>query len=162
MALTMFDSGDAMASHVVVLVSDGAAVIDRRMQGRLRSEIAAQPLRLYWLFLRTRGGPGIFDKAGADVADTPQEMPERHLNIYFESLGIPYRAFEAADAEGLARAIDEIDRTESAPIHYSEPAPQLDLAARLFVLAALATTLLTAAKLSEVRIGRASLGSGAK
>jgi mxaC protein len=155
MGLSMFDSGDALASHVVVLVSDGAAVIDRRVQERLRSEIAAQRLHLYWLFLRTQNGPGIFDEPEEGVADTPQEMPERHLNLYFESLGIPYHAFEAADADALARAIDEIDRTESAPIRYSEQAPQLDLAGQMFTVAALAAALLGAAKLAEVRIGTA-------
>ncbi len=153
MALSMFDDGDALASRVVVLVSDGAAVIDRHVQDRLRSEITAHPLHLYWLFLRTANGPGIFDQPGGDVADTPQEMPERHLNLYFSSLGIPYRAFEAADAESLAHAIDEIDRTESAPITYNEVVPQHDLAARMFALAALSTALLGAAKLCEVRIG---------
>jgi mxaC protein len=156
MALSMFDSGDTLASHVVVLVSDGAAVIDRQVQERLRSEIAAEPLRLYWLFLRTQGGPGIFDKPDENVADTPQEMPERHLNLYFESLGIPYHAFEAADAQDLQRAIDEIDRTESAPIRYTEAAPQLDLAGRLFMLAAFASALVGAAKLAEARLGPAS------
>jgi mxaC protein len=155
MALSMFDNGDTLASHVVVLVSDGAAVIDRRIQDKLRSEIAEHPLRLYWLFLRTQGGLGIFDKPGGGVADIPQEMPERHLNLYFESLGIPYRAFEAADSGELARAIDEIDRTESAPIHYSEPAPEHDLAGTMFTLAALGTVLLCVAKLAEVRIGAA-------
>ncbi len=160
MALSMFDNGDTLASHVVVLVSDGAAVIDRRVQDQLRSEIAAHPVRLYWLFLRTQNGLGIFDQPNDDVADTPQEMPERHLNLYFASLGSPYRAFEAADAEGLARAIDEIDRSESAPIRYSEPAPQHDLAVLMFALAACAAALLCVAKLAEVRIGGPVRGLG--
>jgi mxaC protein len=160
MALSMFDNGDTLASHVVVLISDGAAVIDRRVQEQLRSEIAAHPLRLYWLFLRTQNGMGIFDQPDGSVADTPQEMPERHLNLYFANLGIPYRAFEAADAEGLARAIDEIDRTESAPIRYSEPAPQQPLTFLMFALAMFGTALLCVAKLSEVRIGAAAHWSG--
>lgn len=153
MALSLFDDNDALASRVVVLVSDGAAVIDRLVQDRLRSEIAAHPLHLYWLFLRTRDGPGIFDAPEAGVADIPQEMPERHLNLYFKSLGIPYRAFEAADSAALASAIDEIDRTESLPIRYSEIGPQHDLAAEMFAVAAVATALLGAAKLAEVRVG---------
>jgi mxaC protein len=162
MALSMFDNGDTLASHVVVLVSDGAAVIDRRVQEQLRSEIAAHPVRLYWLFLRTQNGLGIFDQPDGSVADIPQEMPERHLNLYFASLGVPYRAFEAADAEELARAIDEIDRTESAPIRYSERAPQHDLAPLLFALAAFGTALLCVAKLAEVRIDLPVRGSGVR
>jgi mxaC protein len=158
MALGMFDDSDPLASRVIVLVSDGAAVIARRVQERLRSEIAGHSIHLYWLFLRTRGGPGIFDLPDENTEDTPQEMPERHLNLFFQSLGVPYRAFEAADAGELARAIDEIDRTESAPIRYGEAAPQHNLAPQLFALAALATALLAAAKLTEVRIGAVSAG----
>ncbi len=153
MALSLFDDNAGLASRVVVLVSDGAAVIDRLVQDRLRAEIAAHPLHLYWLFLRTRDGPGIFDAPEPGVADIPQEMPERHLNIYFRSLGIPYRAFEAADSAELAKAIDEIDRAESLPIRYTEIGPRHDLAVEMFVLGAVAALLLGAAKLAEVRIG---------
>jgi mxaC protein len=153
MALSMFDNSDPLASRVVVLVSDGAAVIDRHVQDRLRSLVAQHPLHLYWLFLRTRDGPGIFDPPDGTLADTPQEMPERHLNLYFQTLGIPYHAFEANDSEGLAAAIDAIDRTESAPIRYTEVAPRHDMTTSLFQLAATATVLLALAKLAEVRIG---------
>ncbi len=152
MALSMFDESDVSSSRVVVLVSDGAAVIDLRVQERLRAAVAAHPIRLYWLFLRTAGGPGIFDQPDADHEDTPQEMPERHLHLFFSTLGVPYRAFEASDADGIARAIDEIDRTESAPLHYRETVPRKDLGGALFALAAFMVALLLAAKLAEVRV----------
>ncbi len=155
MALSMFDKDESLASRAVVLVSDGAAVIDRRVQERLRAVIASNPVHLYWLFLRTRNGPGIFDQPEEGVSDTPQEMPERHLNLYFATLGVPYRAYEAADAEALARAIDEIDTAESAPIRYREAAPQRDLSAEMFLLGAVAAVVLVLAKLAEVRIGAA-------
>ena len=157
MALSLFESNDGLASHVVVLVSDGAAVIDRRVQEQLRAEFATHPVRLYWLFLRTQDGLGIFDLPPAGIADIPQEMPERHLNIYFQSLGVPYRAFEAADAAGLARAIEEIDRRESAPIRSSEAVPRHDLSAALLVAAALGLAILILAKLAEVQLGRTAL-----
>lgn len=156
MALSMFEDGDSLSARVVVLVSDGAAVIDRRVQERLHAEIAAHPVRLYWLFLRTAGGPGIFDRPDESHEDTPQQMPERHLNLFFSSLGIAYRAFEAEDADGVARAIDEIDRVESSPLRYYERLPQRDLTAPMFVLAALASALLLAARCAEVRIGAAA------
>lgn len=161
MALSLFDSDDPLASRVVVLVSDGAAVIDRHVQDRLRSEIALRPLHLYWLFLRTRDGPGIFDQPEEGVSDTPQEMPERHLNLYFQTLGIPYRPFEAANAAELAKAIDDIDRTETAPIRYTELAPRHELAPALFMLAAILVVLLILAKLAEVRIGVTAAQRGA-
>ncbi len=152
MAVSMFEQDDPLTSRVIVLVSDGAAVIDRHVQERLRSEFAAHPVSLYWLFLRTQNGPGIFDPPG-EREDTPQEMPERHLNLFFQSLGIPYRPFEAADAAALASAIDEIDRTETAPIRYTEVTPKHELAASFFLLAAVAMAFLITAKLAEVRVG---------
>ncbi|MGP1613922.1 MAG: vWA domain-containing protein [Pollutimonas bauzanensis] len=154
MAFSMFDrDDDPLASRAVVLVSDGAAVIDLRVQNLLRQALASRPLRLYWLFLRTAGSPGIGDIPEDPGRDTPQSMPERHLDIFFKSLGIPYRAFEAENAEGVAAAMQEIDKQERAPLLYIEHLPRRDLGGYVFGVAALALLGLLAAKLAERRIG---------
>lgn len=154
MSLSIFDKDDdPLASRVVVLVSDGAAVIDMRVQNALRAALVSRPVRLYWLFLRTARSPGIYDIPEDPGKDTPQSMPERHLDIYFKSLGIPYRAFEAENAQSVVKAMEEIDRQERAPLRYTEYLPRRDLGVYAFGLAALALLLLLAAKLAERRVG---------
>ena len=59
------------------------------------------------------------DAPAPDVPDTPLALPERHLNKFFQSLKIPYRAFEAENPKAVADAIAEIDKLERNPIHYS-------------------------------------------
>lgn len=152
MALSMHDADPTAASRAILLVSDGAAVIDRRVQERLRAAIAKRPVNLYWLYLRTAGAPGIFDPPGEGVPDTPQALPERHLNLFFHTLKVPYRAFEAENPQAVADAITEIDKLERNPIRYQERIPERDLAWLAYLIAAGAILLLLLAKLAEVRL----------
>lgn len=152
LALAMHDQDEARGGRAVLLVSDGAAVIDRKVQEALRAQAAKRPINLYWLFLRTEGSQGIFDTPKPDEEDTPQSLPERHLNIFFRSLGVPYRAFEAENPQAVAEAIAEIDRLERRPITYVERVPQRDLSALAYGVAAFALFLLVLAKLAEVRL----------
>ncbi|WP_036258428.1 vWA domain-containing protein [Methylocapsa aurea] len=151
MALAMSEEGAPLASRVVLLVSDGAAVIDPRLQNKLRAGFARVRVNLYWLFLRTAGDRGIFE-APEPGQDTPQAMPERHLDIFFKSLGIPYKAFEVESPDAVREAVREIDRLENHPIVYRERIPRQDLAATFYALAGLATALLLGAKLCEVSL----------
>ncbi|MFG1478912.1 vWA domain-containing protein [Xanthobacter sp. V4C-4] len=149
LALQAFEDTPAATAGAVLLVSDGAALVDPRVQAALRDALARRPTRLYWLFLRTAGAHGIFDPPSAPGEDKPQVMPERHLNLFLASLGVPYRAFEAASPQAVADAIAEIDRQESAPVLYDERLARRDLATACYAVAALALALLTAAKLAE-------------
>lgn len=156
MALELFDDEDPLASRALLLVSDGAAVIDPRVQSHLRAAVVERPVHLYWLFLRSAGSPGIGDAPGAGRPDTPQAMPERHLDLFLRSLGVPYQAFEAEDPNAVAAAIEAIGARESRPLVHRERLPRRDLGAWAFGLASLATLLLAAAKLMEVRLGAAA------
>ena len=145
MALSQFDEdNDPLASRVIFLVSDGAAVIDMRIQNALRKAVLTRPVRLYWLFLRTAGTAGIWDVPKSPEDDMPQVMPERHLDIFFKSLGITYRAFEAENADDVAKAIAEIDKREKAPLQYTEHVPRRDLSAYLFAFVTLILLILIA------------------
>jgi mxaC protein len=150
MALSMQEADPTAASRAILLVSDGAAVIDRRVQEKLHAAFAKRPINLYWLYLRTAGSPGIFDPPGPDVPDTPFALPERHLNKLFESLKIPYRAFEAENPQAIAEAIAEIDKLERNPIRYTERIPAKDLSGVAYAAAAGVLALLLLAKLAEV------------
>ncbi len=159
MALAQFGA-TGQVSRVVLLVSDGAAVIDPKIQGTLRAEFAKVNPNLYWLFLRTKGSPSIKDKPAGE--DTPQAAPERHLDLFFKSLRVPYRAFEAEGAEAVAKAIRQIEELERDPIPYTETRPRRDLAPFAYGVALLGLLVLTAGKFLEARFAPARPRAGAR
>ena len=154
LALAMLEADPSAASRGIVLVSDGAAVIDRKVQDILRQGFRKRRINLYWLYLRTVGSHGIFEEPDPKEEDSPQRLPERHLNKFFQSLGIHYRAFEAENPQAVAEAIAEIDKLEREPIRYIERIPQRDLAPWAFAAAAAGLGLLLMAKLSEAVLAR--------
>jgi mxaC protein len=146
MALSQFAS-ESSGSRVLLFISDGAAVIDPRVQDSLRAAYTKLRPNLYWLFLRTKGSPSIQDRPAGE--DTPQAAPERHLDLFFKSLGVPYRAFEAEGPQAVADAIAQIAALEHNPIPYLEPRPRRDLTSFAYALAALGLCLLVLASLAE-------------
>ncbi|QGM46022.1 vWA domain-containing protein [Methylocystis heyeri] len=149
MGLSMFPPGVSERSRAIVLVSDGAGVIDPRIQDDLRADFRKANIHLYWLFLRTAGSPGIYQTPEAD-SDTPQAAPERHLDLFFKSLGVSYRAYEAEGASEVEAAIGQIGRLERQAISFVEPEPRRDLSAVAFVAASFSLFLLLLAKLAEI------------
>ncbi|MBS0235312.1 MAG: VWA domain-containing protein [Proteobacteria bacterium] len=152
MALSMIDEDVLPGSRAIVLVSDGVAVVGRRVQEALRTDFARRPVHLYFLYLRTEGSNSMFAAPPPGAEDTPQALPERHLNKFFESLRIPYHAYEVENADAVKAAIDDIGKLEQTPIVYTERIPQYDLSRWAYGVAALALALLLAAKLCARRI----------
>lgn len=150
MALSMFRASDADHSRAVLLISDGAGVIDPKIQDDLRADFKKNHVNLYWLFLRTEGSPGIYDAHDSD--ESPQAAPERHLDLYFKSLGVPYRAFEAEGPKATEEALRQIDQLERRPMPYFEKLPRRDLCGTFFAAALGAVCLLLVAKLAEVQL----------
>jgi mxaC protein len=151
MALSMFKADASDRSRAILLISDGAGVIDPRIQDDLRADFKKTDVHLYWLFLRTAGSPGIYELPEAG-SDTPQAAPERHLDLFFKSLGVSYRAFEAEGPEAIQAAIHQIDQLERHPVRFMESEPREDLSAPIFAVASFAILLLLIAKLSGVRL----------
>ncbi len=148
---TQGDDG-GIASRAIVLVSDGAAVIDRKLQQRLEAAFTRRPVSLYWIFLRTEGSRGLYEVPQSGRPDTPSAMPERHLNLFFEHLKIPYRAFEVENPAAVGEAIAAIDKLERRPMRYEERIPQKDLSGITYGVSAAALLLLVLAKLAETKI----------
>lgn len=153
LALKMHSQDTSSAQRAVVLISDGAAVIGRRLQEDLRAAFAKRSMRLYWLFLRTEGTRGIFDAPAQGEEDTPQVLPERHLNKFFESLRIPYKAYEAENPGAIEAAIQDINRLERSPIAYTETIPRKDMSWWAYCVSFAALLTLAVAKLFERPIG---------
>lgn len=149
LAFSLFDDTAEDASRAIVLVSDGAGIVPREVQQALSAMAARQNASLYWLYLRTKGAKRIFEVPAPGEPDTAQARPERHLHLFFERLGIPYRAFEAEDPAGVEAAIAEVDKIEAKPLLYREQGPQRSLRAPLFAVAAVAIAALLAARLLD-------------
>jgi mxaC protein len=152
MALSMFKTSEADLTRAILLISDGAGVIDPKLRDDLQAEFRKAHVSLYWLFLRTEGSRGISDQpTGED--ESPQAAPERHLDLFFKKLGASYRAFEVESPEATERALKEIDQLERHPIRYVEELPRTDLSAWAFALGLAATAFLFVAKFAEVGLG---------
>jgi mxaC protein len=149
MAISMLGQEAGQDGGAVVLVSDGASVIDRQTQQTLRAMAARDAFNLYWLFLRSEGSRGIFEAQSTTEADTPFTNPERHLHAFLSSLGVPYRAFEATSARAVEQAVAEIDRWETRPLRYFERIARRDLTTQAYATALFCVLVLLAAKLAQ-------------
>lgn len=155
MALSYYRDLPMTGSRAIVLVSDGAATVDFRTQEKLRQYFSELGARLYWIFLRTSGDRGPFDEPENEREDTAQAMPERYLHKFFQTLDVPYSAYEADDPQALEQAIEQIDRLENEPLIIQEKEPRDNLARYCYALALIALLLLISAKLLEVRAWQA-------
>ncbi|WP_031432535.1 vWA domain-containing protein [Methylomarinum vadi] len=152
MALSFYrEQPETTGSKIILLVSDGAAAIDADNERKLRQWFAEQPLRLYWIFLRGKNSPGIFEQPEDPRDDNAQSRPERYLHLFFKSLGIPYQAYQAESPDAMRDAVAEIDRLENLPLHYREKIPREDLSGTCYGAAALLLALLLGLKLCEAR-----------
>ncbi|WP_119168463.1 vWA domain-containing protein [Algihabitans albus] len=149
MAFSLFGEDSGGASRALLLVSDGAGVIARDVQRFLQAEATQKAANLYWLYLRSEGSKGIFEPPAADEIDSPQLRPERHLHLFLQRLGVPYRAFEAENPEAVAEAIEEISSLERRPLIYRERVPRRDLSGLAYGAAAACLALLALARLLE-------------
>ncbi len=151
MAISFFEQQTVTGSRIVLLVSDGAAAIDHDSEQKLREWFKRQQVRLYWIFLRTAGSPGIFDQPEDSRDDNAGAMPELYLHKFFQGLGSPYQAYEAENPDALKQAIADINRLENLPMHYVERIPKQDLSTVCYSVAALLLLILLGVKFCEVK-----------
>lgn len=152
MALDFFDTPPVGGSRLILLISDGAAAIDKDSELQLRTLFKQRGVRLYWVFLRTAHSPGIFSQPADPRDDNADAMPELYLHRFFQSLNIPYQAYEAENPGAMQQAIADINRLEHLPVHYFEQLPKKDLSAACYRWAMALLALLLAAKTAEARL----------
>ena len=148
MALDFFVDTPRKGSRIVLLVSDGAARIDEQTRDRLRQTFQETGTTLYWIYLRNPTSAPLTEKP-----DNPNETttPEYFLNEYFESLDIPYRAFEAENPNAMEKAIAEVERLENLPLPYQERLPRVDLSNSFYAMALVLLLVLMAFRMLEVK-----------
>jgi mxaC protein len=117
---------------------------------RISDAYSRNRIALYWLYIRSRFGPGL---SVAGHVDSPADdaIPERALHRFFRSLKTPYHVYEAQDASALQRAIADLGRLETAPLHLHVLRAGADLRRWPLALALAATAVLAFANLWTIR-----------
>ncbi|MCX8050150.1 MAG: VWA domain-containing protein [Methylohalobius sp.] len=133
MALETFRGQPLTGSRVILLVSDGGARIDPDVQDRLRQDFQDLAVNLYWVYLRNPSGVSVLNPPKRRLSET--SAPEIFLHQYFQTLGVPYRVFEAENPQSLAQAIATVETLENRPLPYFETLPRRDLSPYGFGLA---------------------------
>lgn len=153
-ALGFFDERPYTGSRIVLLVSDGGDRLDVDARERITAQARKLRVALYWIYIRSPRSPGLMLGEAQAQVQAPAELdaaPELFLHRYFESLQVPYRAYEADNPEALGKAIADVNRLENLPITYLDTLPRRDLSGFAYGAALLAVLLLLAANLVEIR-----------
>lgn len=124
MALDYFNGQPVTGARVVLLVSDGAARMEPEVADALRQNFQDKQASLYWIYLRNPKGGRL-----AQAPKNPNESttPEYFLHQYFQTLGIPYQAYEADNPQAMRQAIAAVEHLENRPLVYREKLPRQDL-----------------------------------
>ncbi|MCH9698064.1 MAG: VWA domain-containing protein [Gammaproteobacteria bacterium] len=148
MALDYFANQPLTGSRIIMLVSDGAAKMDTDTQQILKQQFIDRQARLYWIYLRNHHGVHLSDSLNKA---SQSRTPELFLHQFFQSLDVPYQAYEAENPQMLKDSIAEIDRLENKPLVYQEKTPRHSLSGWIYTLAMLLMTLLIPIRFMEAR-----------
>jgi mxaC protein len=145
-AIGEFDRREYSGSRIILLVSDGGALLPEPMRKLIRAGLMRDRISLYWIYLKSYNTPALDSQdPGSDSA------PAVALHRFFTTLDTPYRVYAAEVQEDLAKAVAEVGRQQNLPLDYVEQIPRADYS-RLFVtLAAIACALLLAGRALLVR-----------
>ena len=149
-ALSSFDERPYTGSRIVMLVSDGGDRLDDDTRERIAYQARRQRVAIYWLYLRSGNSPGLKLETG-EAPENADTVPEYLLHRFFESMGTPYRAYEASNSDALQQAIEAVNQLENLPITYLDSVPRRDLSPLCFGAALAAVLLLLGASLMEIR-----------
>jgi mxaC protein len=160
LAVRMIEQDPNATSPAVLLVSDGeyggAGFFQLSVEDSLQDAFRGENAHLYWLFLRAHAGnEDVFDPPPRGQEDSPHTKPERHMDLFFKSLGVTYRVFWADSPRAIQDAVAEINRLETRPVTYFEKIPRKDVTPLAYATAAFASLFLVIAKLAETGFRRA-------
>ena len=131
--LSFFANRSYTASRVLMLISDGGAQIDPRTRQEITELSNRYQVSIYWIYLRGRGSPGLSE--GQMDSEGSGAVPEFFLHKYFQSIGVPYKVYEASDNDQLKNALEEIDKLQKLPTRFQVIIPPESLSKTAFLLA---------------------------
>lgn len=159
LALEYFEGRPHTASRLILLVSDGDAVIDPPDQEILKQAFMQQRAELIWIYVRGERELSILDTVIAGdneiitQADKSYAAKQQSASMHavFSQLGMPYKAFEVDSESGFKQAIDAVANATNKPTRYEYRLPRKDYAQYLYWLAALLVVGLVLIKQFEIR-----------
>ena len=149
-ALGSFEERPYTGSRLVLLVSDGGDRIDPEVREQIAAAARKLRVSLYWIYIRSTSSPGLMAEA-SEPPENADTVPEYFLHRFLQSIGVPYRAYEAENPEALQKAIDEVNRLENLPITYVDTAPRRDLSPWCYGAALACVLLLLGANAFEIK-----------
>lgn len=141
MALEYFEGRPKTATRMLLLVSDGDAIIEPEDQEILKSAFQHYSAQLMWIYVRGERETSILDtviagdneiitQADQAFADSQQSAS---MHQVFSQLGMPYQAFEVDSEVGLRQAIQAVAKATNQRTRYQYRLPRQDLAAACYL-----------------------------
>lgn len=143
-AAEMFEGQTYRGSRIVLLVSDGGQLLTDDAKKQITALYKRMNLTINWIYMSATQGVTL-DASGEDNY-LWTDLPERKLHDFFNSIGVPYRAFEAKSLKEFAAAMDEIDSQQYQTLIVEETLPREQKHQPFYWLAMLAMLLLVMAQ----------------
>ena len=118
--LFMFSEIATTGSQALVLLSDGAGKISKRVKNRISQILTEQKINLYWIIIKEPNDPSLFSDNTYLEGREPTIIK---LDMFFKSLNTEYQAYEAENPDALSTAIMDIDSKEKRPIKIEKDIP---------------------------------------
>ena len=118
--LFMFNEIETTGSQALVLLSDGAGKISKRVKNRIAKIFSEKKINLYWIIIKEPNDLSLF--SGNTYAEG-REPTVIKLDLFFKSLNTEYKAYEAENPDALSTAIKDIDSKEKNPIKIEKDIP---------------------------------------
>ena len=131
-AVREFDQRAYTGSRVLLLVSDGAAEIDKLTRALIVEGLQRNQIELDWLYLRSANWPRLDEESD----ERPDSLVvDVAMHRFFSALPTPYHVFEAESPDGVTKAVNAIDRLHNLPLEYAERVPRRDYTAAAYISA---------------------------
>ncbi len=132
LGLSYFADRPITATRVLLLVSDGDAKIKPDEKRVLEQLFQQYRVQLMWVYVQQD------EEHFLDVADLSRQAgaidTDVQLHQLFQTLGVPYQAFEVNSESGLQRAVDQISEMTNKPTRYQYQLPRQDYGRYFYIL----------------------------
>ena len=118
--LFMFSEIETTGSQALVLLSDGAGKISKRVKNKIAVIFSEKKINLYWIIIKEPNDVSLFS---GNTYLKDREPTVIKLDSFFKSLKTEYKAYEAENPDTLSSAIKDIDSKEKRPIKIEKNIP---------------------------------------
>lgn len=162
LALDYFNGRPYTATRLILLVSDGDAMIEPEDQAVLKQAFAQQRVQLIWIYVRGERELSILDTviAGDNEILTQGDIEYSNnqqsasMHAVFNQLDIPYHAFEVDSEDGFQQAIKAVSSATNKPTRYTFRLPRKDYGVHFYLLSSLLIVVLMLIKQMEIQVWR--------